>query len=152
MHPLFVHFPIALLLAGSVALLWQILKKTAQNDTAIEGFISGTLGLGFVALLITIITGLFDMLSSPKGLAKDGWIVTAIIHIVTAVPLVVIYGTLLYRRFFLNPEKSQSEEVIRPKNLDVFTLILLILGIILIFVTGWFGGSLVYDFRVGISG
>lgn len=156
-HPLFVHFPIALLIVGSVALLWQILKPS-ENTKSFDGFISGTLGLGFLGLLITIITGLFDMLSSPKGLAKENWIVTAILHIVTAVPLVVIYGIILYRRFFLNPELPELSDTSEPepstesKNPDILTVIILVIGLCLIFATGWFGGRLVYEYRVGIGG
>jgi uncharacterized membrane protein len=155
-HPLFVHFPIALLIVGSVGLLWQILKPS-EATKSFDSFVSGTLGLGFLGLLITIITGLFDMLSSPKTLAKENWIVTAILHIVTAVPLVVIYGIILYRRFFINPELPESSDASKPepfsapKKPDILTMIILIIGLCLILATGWFGGRLVYEYRVGIG-
>jgi hypothetical protein len=65
----------------------------------------------------------------------------------------VVYGILLFRRFF---GLTGYSETATPLDLDHFkfdwwTAGLLVLGMVLVVVTGWFGGELVYSYRVGIS-
>src|SRR5690348_10183023 len=107
-HPLLLHFPVALLVTGTAALvislLWPgLLSKKPAGRLTFEGFVSGALGLGYAGLILTVITGLFDMQASPKTQAKDGWIVIAVFHIITAVSLLAVYGVMLYRRFVVLP-------------------------------------------------
>lgn len=182
-HPLVVHFPIALLLVGTIALIWSLAqphKLSQQSSTgraAFEGFVNGVLGLGYAGLVLSIVTGLFDMQASPKGLALEGWLARAIIHIIAGVSLLMIYGILLYRRFvILPPVGSQtleeipslvtptgagvlqtevkplvaSEEAVVTK-VDWLSLALALLALTDLLLTGWLGGVLVYEFRVGIS-
>ena len=175
-HPLLLHFPIALLVTGTtilvLSLVWPVLlSKKPGSRVAFEGFISGVLGLGYAGLILTVITGLFDMQASPKIQAKDGWIVIAVIHIITAVSLLVVYGALLYRRFVVlppvpltlpdqvQPERFQGENGAvmlletpsQTRRLDWLSLALAVLGLIFLVVAGWLGGTLVYEYRVGIG-
>lgn len=173
-HPLLLHFPIALLVTGTTALfislVWpDLLAKKPSGRLTFEGFVSGALGLGYAGLILTVITGLFDMQASPKTQAKDGWIIIAVIHIITAVSLLVVYGGLLYRRFVVLPpislpDPTQTgklpgnngpalllETPSRTRRRDWLSLGLAVLGIILLMVAGWLGGTLVYEYRVGIG-
>lgn len=158
-----VHFPIALLLVGSVALIWQLVlqwrdqrtlsynpDETNTSSQNLDIFATGALSLGYASLIITIGAGLADLLGSPKGQVRDGWLTIAIIHLSTGFGLMVLYGILLFRRFLgfgYNPPMASAT----APRFDWLTLAIVVAGIILLIVTGWFGGELVYSYRVGIS-
>ncbi len=193
-HPLLVHFPIALLLVGTLGLLASLLWPTRLpgqplGRAAFEGFLNGALGLGYAGLVLSVVSGLFDMQAGPKAQAREGWIVLAVLHIISGVSLLVIYGSLLYRRFVLLPPSIptepdapelpinvETEEIsgsgssgpiglqthrhTRPAlakvapvraEQDWLSLALAVLALVVLIAAGFLGGSLVYDYRVGIS-
>jgi uncharacterized membrane protein len=130
---------------GSVTLLWQVwgVRQGKPLNPGLEPFMNGSLGLGYAGLILAVVTGLFDMQNSPKTLATDGWLTFAVLHIISGVSLLVVYGVLLYRRFFaMQPE---------TKTPDKPTILLALLGLVLLIAVGWLGGHLVYTYRVGIS-
>lgn len=145
-HPLLTHFPIALLLAGSLTLVWQTV--THKENSAIVPFVDGALGLGYAGLLMTVATGLFDMQNSPKTNAKEGWLLFAVLHIIAGVSLVLVYGIMLFRRFVSLAADLKDEEI---RKVDQLALVLNIVGIILLVAVGWLGGHIVYEYRVGIG-
>jgi uncharacterized membrane protein len=142
-HPLLVHLPLALLLVANLALLWQ--NFSLKAPPALEVLIDSTLGLGFAGLVLAVATGLFDMQNSPKAQARDGWITIAVIHIVTGVLLLLIFGLLAFRRFVTFAAREQKPHT------DRVSMILTIIGLVLLVATGWLGGHLVYEYRVGIK-
>ncbi len=178
-HPILIHFPIALLLLGHLALLFSLLRPAEYSITAgrlaWEGFINGTLGLGFAGLVLSVVTGLFDMQASPKALARDGWLPVAIFHIISALLLLPINGILLYRRFVIAPplsEKYPGQAIPEPatnltgaavlpaelptaapqnKSLDRLAVALSAVALLLVLIAGFLGGMLVYEYRVGIK-
>lgn len=136
-HPRFVHFPIALLLAGSAAALLYLVYRR-QPSVAVFAWIS--LLLGWIALFPAVLTGLIDQNQAPQEPA-----VIAVLnpHIAIGFALLAIYGWLLYERL-RNPQALDTPRLL-PR-----LVALLILGIGLILVEGWLGGRLVFQFGVGV--
>lgn len=157
LHPAVIHFPLAFLIVGTLALLWTFLAKSRyraleqSNRVALEGFISGALGIGFFGIVLSVATGLMDMLGSPKTQALPNWITLAVPHIIGAMLTLLCYGILLYRRFVLLPPASENNMPQNSTRLDKISLGLALCGLFLLLVVGWLGGRLVYDYRVGIS-
>jgi uncharacterized membrane protein len=173
-HPLLVHFPVALLLTGTLAVLWSFFRPE-KSGPGLYAFTSGALGLGYAGLVMTVATGLYDLQASPKAQARDGWVVVTVIHLACGVLLLAVYGFMMYRRFFLweqstpptSPEppvssltegQLQTETLANPvvenrvqPRLDKITLALAIAGLILLVVAAYLGGMLVYEYRVGVQ-
>jgi uncharacterized membrane protein len=168
LHPLIIHFPVALLLTASLALLW--INFRPKHALTLQGFVNGAFGFGYAGLVMAVATGLYDLQASPKTLARDGWVLLTVLHLACGVLLLVVYGFLLYRRFLL-PGQAASPSTKPPllpdtgsnlqteirssqtlkTRLDRITLILAITGVILLVVAAWLGGMLVYDYRVGVQ-
>lgn len=137
-HPRFVHFPIALLLAGSAAALVYLLYR---QKPALATFTWISLLLGWMALFPVVLTGLIDQNQAPQDPA-----VTAVLnpHIALGFALLVVYGLLLY-------ERLRSATALDAPRLRWRLIALLVLGIALILVEGRLGGKLVFFFGVGVA-
>ena len=134
LHPRFVHFPIALLMVGSVVLVLS-LHPRLRNIRDV-GWLN--LLLGWIALFPAIASGLIDQARAPT--TEE---VTRLInqHITGGIALVVIFGYALY-------EWLRRRDILdRPERWRV--LVPLGLGIAVLVITAQWGGQLVYVFNVG---
>lgn len=138
-HPRFVHFPIAFLLAGSVAALIYLL---ARRRPALATFAWMSLVLGWLALFPVVLTGLIDQNQASREQA-----VVAVLnpHIGAGLGLMVVYGLALL-------ERLRSPRALDDPKRRLLLIAWLILGIGLIAVEGWLGGRLVYELGVGVQG
>ena len=139
LHPRFVHFPIALLLTGSMAALIYLL---ARRRPALATFAWISLVLGWLALFPVVLTGLIDQNQVPARSGCGGGHQPA--HRGGFWPDHRVW-TCLARKA---TEPSCLDE---PKR-RLMLLLLLTLGIGLITLEGWLGGKLVYDLGVGVQG
>ncbi len=122
LHPPTVHFPIALLLVGSILELWAL--RRPNSDWLIASRLMLRLGWWF-ALLATL-TGFSTLAFNPERIQRDlGWING---HAVTSLLIVGVYWRLAIGR----PGAPQLRQR------------LLLLGVGLIVLTGWLGGRLAY--------
>jgi len=135
LHPMTVHFPIALYLLGvlfTLGYLWQ-----GRPDY--EQFASWSFILSGLSTLVASIVGLVDQsqleLHDPRRDNLNN-------HISAGVALLVINGLLIYMRFRWNDVLASH----RWLYLGLMTL-----GLLAVITTAWLGAELVYRLQVGIQ-
>ncbi|NOX63903.1 MAG: DUF2231 domain-containing protein [Chloroflexi bacterium] len=138
LHPRLVHFPIALLLVGSVTVVIFLWKPRPRLENM--GFIS--LLLGVILTLPAIITGLIDRSPIEPGSPADQ---IANLHTTAMFIMWGLYGLAVYFRYMWRDQLDQ------PRRRWQLTL-LLILAAIALLVAADFGGQLVYQYGIGVSG
>jgi uncharacterized membrane protein len=136
LHPLFVHFPIALLLS-SVALSWAGRLWQGRSFDQAAWY---TLLLGLAGALITVITGLIAAQSVPAGSPALAALTT---HRLLGIATFVIFGLQAICAY-------RSRGIYSPGKRILHTVIQLI-GVALIVAVSIFGGELVYGFGVGVT-
>lgn len=136
-HPRLVHFPIALLLVGSAAALAYLLGWRRPWLVTLAW---GMLGLGWVALFPTVLSGLIDQ--NRAEVPPEAQEVISL-HIAGGLALIVVYGLALY-------ERLRAADVLDEPSKRPWLVLLLAVGVALIVVSAGLGGRLVYEFGVGV--
>jgi uncharacterized membrane protein len=130
-HPMLVHFPIALVVFGFLADLGNLLfrKEPCLSKTGFYLLIVGTL-----SALVAWLTGLLFTadLSGSAGDVKETHELFAWLTLGTLIVTSVIRILMLYR-------KSENTK------LQWLAFILYALAMIFVSITGYYGGTLVYD-------
>jgi uncharacterized membrane protein len=138
LHPLTVHFPIALLLAGGL-LSWLYLRS---GHEAYETSAFHCLSLGWLGASLALLTGALDAL---RQLPLDDALLWLNLHALSGLALTLLFGqALLERRRDPTILKQAS-----PRRRAYLTRIAL--GCLLVVVSGWLGGYLVYGLGLGIE-
>ena len=133
-HPMLVHFPIALVVFGFVAdFASLIFKKEACLSKA--GFYM--LIVGTLSALLAVLTGVFltSAMSGTAGEVKDTHALFALIT------LGLLTLTSLIRIFMLVKHKENT-------NLKWVAFILYALAVLAVSLTGFYGGTLVYNYMM----
>lgn len=133
-HPLFIHFPIAFYFLGVLLTLGYLWRKDADY----ERFAYWSFFLSWLAAIVASFVGLVDQgqlaYDDPRQDVLNQ-------HISLAILFIIFDGLLVYSRF-------RWQDILNsPKQWWYLGLILL--GMIVIAATGWFGGELVYELGVG---
>jgi uncharacterized membrane protein len=143
LHPFTVHFPIALLLANGLLTLLYLYRG---RQRAFETSAYHCLVLGWIGSLLAVLSGAWD--AWQQVYAPGATISTAVLnrvnlHAAAGVAIVLVYGrALLLRR--------RKPDVLDDPQQRRGYLGLLLIGALLVLVSGWLGGQLVYAFRLGI--
>jgi uncharacterized membrane protein len=154
LHPLTVHFPIAFLslasLAGMAYLFWR-------PHPALLVLTWWPMRLGWLGGVLAIATGLLAQSGLPPNAPYRSvlnW------HIGTGLALLVCYGWLIYQRWLFESRRARKDRTRQsdqpldllddPNARNGFTLLAL-LGLLLIVVSGWTGGRLVYEWGVNVA-
>jgi uncharacterized membrane protein len=136
LHPMTIHFPIALYLLGVLLTIGYLWRR--QPDY--ERFAYWSFTLSWLAVAVASIAGLFDQnqleLSDPRREQVNP-------HITAAVPLLMINGLLVYLRL-------RWPDVLTSRRRWLY-LGLMMAGVVAVVTTGWLGGELVYRWQVGVQ-
>lgn len=136
LHPMTIHFPIALYLLGVLLTLGYLWRR--QPDY--ERFAYWSFLLSWLAVVVASIAGLFDQnqleLDDPRQAQVNP-------HITAAVSLLVINGLLVYMRL-------RWPTVLNGSRRWLY-LGLMLAGVVAVVTTGWLGGELVYRWQVGVQ-
>lgn len=135
LHPMTVHFPIALYLLGvllTLAYLWQ-------GSPDYERFAYWSFILSGLAVVVSSLVGLMDQSQLDLADTRRNQVNN---HITAGVSLLVINGLLVYMRF-------RWANVLLTRR-RVY-LGLMVLGVIAVLTTAWLGAELVYRLQVGVQ-
>jgi uncharacterized membrane protein len=136
-HPMVVHFPIALLFTSLfLDLLGLLTKKDSFESSAYQLLLLGVLG-GVAAIGFGILAEEFVVKSSIVNEAIET-------HETFAIATVVLFTFLLAARYFF--DRKENFKTIRS-----YYLITAFLGIVLLAATAYYGGQLVYEYRLAVS-
>ncbi len=136
LHPMVVHFPIALYLLGVLFTLGYLWRGVPDYERfAYWAFVLAWMGVASAALL-----GLVDL----GGLApQDPRRASINNHITAGVALLIINGLVVYYRFRWPDALTSSRRW--------GYLALIGAGAAAVVISGWLGGELVYVLKVGVA-
>ena len=138
LHPMVVHFPIALLLLG---LLLSILAMR-RPDPFYDRAAYGALLLGWWAALAALLTGTLEIvLNWPLPEGTLAWLNA---HAASGLILLIVYFVALQRR-------RRDPRILHGAGRYAY-LGLLVAGALLVAFSGWVGGVLVYELGFGDRG
>jgi uncharacterized membrane protein len=133
---MFVHFPIALYLLGVLLILGYLWRRVPDY----ERFAYWAFVLAWIGVAVAALAGLVDLGSlAPDDPRRDA----INRHITSGVALLVINGLVVYFRF-------RWPDVLTSSRRWVY-LALVAAGVVVVVLTGWLGGILVYDLKVGVQ-
>ena len=161
LHPSVIHFPIALLLLGSIVALAQLYGVGQKvPNLALRSTAWLLLGLGWLATVPAILSGLL----AQSGLPPDApYRQTLNWHTGTAIALALLYGLVLYQgwlfqgakarkaRARVNAGQPEVNNLLDYPQARAWLSVALLAGMVLVFATGWNGGLLVYQWAVNVK-
>ena len=161
LHPATIHFPIALLLLGSVLALLYLWRLRMAQDRWVAHMrwaVWLLLGLGWAGGVAAVLTGLFAQSDLPPDApyrAVLNW------HIGGGLAQLVVYGAVLYQGWLYRSARRQqqraargdtSSDLLDSPHARLWLTVLLLIGMVLVVATGWNGGILVYEWGVNVTG
>ncbi len=154
LHPATVHFPIALLLVGSLLALIHLFRRPVAD---LRLTIWLLLGLGWLGGAVAVLTGLLAQVDLPPDAPYRAMLN---FHIGTGLAVLLLYGFLLYRGWLYRGAKAQkarqkrgdpTADLLDDAGARGWIAAVVVLGALLIVATGWYGGQLVYQFGVNVQ-
>lgn len=144
LHPLTVHFPLALLLVSG---LFTVLAVRSSGAGGWDTSAYHCLLVGWLAGGVALLTGTIDAVRQLVGpdAARDntliGWVNA---HALANLAALAVYGQALLRR-------RRRPDVLADPLARRSYLRLHALGAVLLLIGGWLGGQLVYVFGLGVQ-
>ncbi len=142
-HPFTVHFPIALLLVNGLLTLLYL----RYGERSLETSAYHCLLIGWCGACVAVVTGLIDawrQLARPEVALAPALINRVNAHAVTSILVVVVYGRALLQR-------RRQPDILHDTQRRRGYLGLLLVGALLLLITSWLGGYLVYALGLGVN-
>jgi uncharacterized membrane protein len=133
-HPMLIVFPIALWI---FSLVCDIAYHAGSYNAFWKDMAFYTMLGGIVGALAAAVPGIIDYLAISDRQVKQ----VAMIHMILNLIVVVLFIFNLGMRFSAPPDPDEQ----------LFGTILSVVGILLLAVSGWLGGTLVYVHHVGVQ-
>lgn len=137
-HPMLVHFTIGLLLTGTVFLWGSLFIVSKQKKQYYIKVAKTMLYTGTIITFATVIFGFIAFESAPHATAEAHEKMT--IHRNLALVVLVFYVLLCLYSW----KKMGETEINKP------LLIASLFGVVLIGITGHYGGQLVFKYQIGV--
>ena len=148
LHPATVHFPIALLLVGSLAGLLYLWWQQRPELRILTWWL---LVLGWAGAGAATLTGLLAQGGLPPQAPY-----TAVLngHITSGLALLVVYAAIFYRLWLFRNRRRPTDpaDLLDVPSARLWLTGLLLLGMALVAIGGWLGGELVYTWGVHVGG
>lgn len=137
-HPVVVHFPIALLTVGLIAEIAGFISREGDRDSKLGLWLqaSGTLGL-----LLAVGTGIFAGQSAGIQEGAEG---VFDVHQQGAFVSAALFALLALWRVGCRGRI--------PEGRRLPFLLTYAAGVAILLITGWYGGKLVFEYGVGVVG
>lgn len=147
LHPATVHFPIALLLVGSLAGLLYLWWQQRPEFRVLTWWL---LVLGWIGAGVAALTGLLAQGNLPPQ-APYSVILNG--HISSGLALLVVYAALFYRVWLFRNRRRPTDpsDLLDLPAARPWLTLLLLLGMALVFLGGWLGGELVFTWGVHVG-
>lgn len=132
LHPILVTFPIAFFVG---AFIFDVLA-VANDETGFHSTARYLIVGGILSAVLAAVPGFIDLLYTvpPRSSGKK----RAVKHGITNVAVLVVFSTALY---------------LRVRDITSINIILIVefIGVLLLSVAGWLGGTLVYRNQIGVD-
>ncbi len=134
-HPMLVHFPIALWTVAAGAYVWAA-TGAGESAAMVAKYANGA---GLIVALVAMFAGLFDLRSIASG-SQAMEVATWHLMVMSTVWVCFVGATLLSISTGLDPSTAQVGAVACAG-----------VGFLLMGIGGWLGGRLVYEFGIGVK-
>ncbi len=136
LHPMLVHFPIALIVVGFLADFLSLIFKKEQclSKAGLYLMVLGTLGA-----IAAFLTGEFF----TKDLAGEAGKVQETHELFASLTMYIMIVASFFRIYLISTNKEAS-------NLKWIFFILYAVGALAVSITGFFGGTMVYKYLIGL--
>lgn len=147
LHPATVHFPIALLLVGSLAGLLYLWWQPRPEFRVLTWWL---LALGWVGAGVAALTGLLAQGGLPPQAPHTP---TLNGHITASLALMLLYAVLFYRVWLFRNRRRPTDpaDLLDVAGARGWITLLLLGGMALVAIGGWLGGELVYTWGVNVG-
>ena len=147
LHPATTHFPIALLLVGSLAGLLYLWWQPRAELRVLTWWL---LALGWIGAGAAAITGLLAQGGLPP---QAPYTPTLNGHITAGLALIVVYAALFYRLWIFRNRRRPTDpaDLLDVAAARLWVTLLLLVGMGMVAIGGWLGGELVYTWGVNVG-
>lgn len=147
LHPASVHFPIALLLVGSVTGLLYLWWQPRAELSILTWWM---LKLGWASAIVAAFTGILAQGNLPP---QAPYRVILNGHITSSLALIVVYAAFFYRAWLHRNRRKphEPEDLLAVRSARPMLTAIMLLGMALVGVGGWLGGELVYTWGVNVG-